>query len=73
MTSFKCYCIIIININTQLHAIIALISDSDKHTFYRNTVMGSHVIYPEGGGIKRFRGYVENGFLHILLQFLINN
>ena len=60
-------------INTQLHAIIALLSDYDKRTVYRNTLTASYVIYPEGGGIKRFRGYVKNGFRDILLQFLINN
>ena len=67
MSSFKCYYIILININTQLHAIIALIIDCDKCVDYWNTFTASYVKYPEGGGFKRFRGYVENGFLYILL------
>ena len=67
MTSFKCHYIILLKINTQLHAIIALLSDCDKHAAYRNTFTASYVIYPEGGGIKRFRGYVKNGFRDILV------
>jgi len=51
----------------------AHISDYDKRAVYRNTLSASYVIYPEGGGIKRFRGYVKNGFRDILVQFLINN
>ena len=39
---------------------------------HRNIFKASYVIYPEGGGIKRFPGYVENGVGHILLQSLIN-
>ena len=37
-------------INTQLHAKIALLSEYNKYTVYRNTVTASYVIYPEGGG-----------------------
>ena len=51
---------------------IALLSDCDKQPVYRNILMASYVIYLEGGGIKRFPGYVENVVRHILLQFLIN-
>ena len=54
MTSFKCYYIILIKVNTQFHAIIALLSDYDKRAVYRNPLSASYVIYPEGGGIKRF-------------------
>ena len=76
MTSFKCYYIILIKINTHLHAINALLSNYDKRFVYWNTLTASYVTYvsyPEGGGIKRFRGYVKNGFRDILVQFLINN
>ena len=48
---------------------MALISDCDKHDVYRNILTASYVIYPEGGGNKRFPGYVKNGVRHILLQF----
>ena len=41
----------LIKINFQLHAVIALLSDSDKHAAYRNTLTASYVIYPKGGGI----------------------
>jgi len=69
MTSFKCYYIILIKINTQLHAIglSALLSNYDKRAVYRNTITASYAIYPEGGGIKRWRGYVKNGFRVILV------
>ena len=73
MTSFKCYYIILIKIDIQLHAIIALLSDYVKRSIYRNTLTASYVTNPEGGGIKRFRGYVKNGFRDILVQFLNNN
>ena len=33
-------------------------SNCDKHDIYRNTFTASYVFYPEGGDIKRFRGYV---------------
>ena len=46
---------------------IALWTDCDKLAIYWYSFTASYVMYPEGGGIKRFRGYVENGFLHILL------
>ena len=51
MISLTCYQIIVIKINTQLQAIIALISDCNKHAAYRYTFTASYVIYPEGGGI----------------------
>ena len=44
--------------NTQLYARIALLRDCDKHTVYRKIFTESYVIYPEGGSIYRFRGYV---------------
>ena len=47
--------------------------DCDKHAVYRKMVTASYVFYPEGGGVKRYPGYVENGVRHILLQLLINN
>ena len=49
----------LIKINTQLLARIALLSDCDKHAVYRNILTARYVIYPEGGGIKRFPGYVK--------------
>ena len=33
-------------------------SNCDKHAIYRNTFTACYVFYPEGGDIKRFRGYV---------------
>ena len=62
----------IIKINTQLLARIALLSDFDKHVVYRNILTASYVIYPEGGGIKRFLGYVKNGVRHIFVTVFIN-
>ena len=47
--------------------------DCDKHAVYRKMVTASYVFYPEGGGVKRLPGYVENGVRHILLQLLKNN
>ena len=69
ITSHTNYKIILIKINTQLFARIALLSDCDKYAVYRNIFTASFVIYPVGGGIKRFHLYVENGVSHILLQF----
>ena len=48
----------IIKINTLQNARIALLSDYDKLAVYRNKFTSSYVIYPEGGDIKRFLGYV---------------
>ena len=62
----------LIKINTQFLVKIALLSDCDKYAIYRNTFTAGFVIYAEGGGIKCFSGYVENGVNHILLQFLMN-
>ena len=47
--------LILIKINTQLHANIALLSDCEKQAVYRNTFTASYVIYPECGGNYRFR------------------
>ena len=53
------YYIKLIKMNTQLRGIIALLMiATSMHAVYRNTFTASYVIYPEGGGIKRFRGYV---------------
>jgi len=51
MTSFKYYKIILIKINTELHASITIVRDCDKQAAYRNMFTGSYVIYPECGSI----------------------
>ena len=51
MTSFKYYKIILIKINTQLHARTAILTDCDKHAVYQKIITAIYVIYSEGGGI----------------------
>ena len=41
---------LLIKINTQLYARIAILSDCDKFAVYRKIVTASYVLCPEGGG-----------------------
>ena len=49
---------------------IALHSNNDMIALYRIVYAYSYVIYPEGGGKQRFRGYVEKGNPPSFLTFL---